>query len=114
MAKPPIELNEPVINLSGFSDVSQDFKEKAEKEIEKSVGKISKLVNVDELDVHLKIHEKDGKERKFSFRSRLSTEKGFFVAASHGWNYFDSLKDMLNRLERETIESKHKKMDVIR
>ena len=71
---PPSRL--PVLNLSGFSNLDTVHRDRLGAEIQRTLSKLSRLVNIQELYINLKLHEQDGKKSKFSLKAKLSTEKG--------------------------------------
>jgi ribosome-associated translation inhibitor RaiA len=101
-----------ILNLSGFRSVEEHLKGRLETEIQRTMNRLSKVIPLEELSIHMRLYEQGGRKTKYSLKAKLATEKGLFFSSSHGWDLSVALKDLLERLEREAMENRHKKQEL--
>lgn len=75
------------------------------KAAENSLNKIKKITkHPTRLVVHIKMHEVEGKRKKFSIHSKIFVP-GIFLEASHAeWDLISAVKKSLSTLEKEVIK----------
>lgn len=73
------------------------------------VQKISSMMNIQSLIVHIERHEKQGKNIRYDIRARLLTPFGLKVSHSQGWDVVTAVQDALDNLETE-ITKKYSKV----
>ncbi|MFB6265894.1 MAG: CBS domain-containing protein [Candidatus Nanohaloarchaea archaeon] len=82
---------------------------KIENKVRGSLGRI--LRNPEELRVHMKKYEKDGKRHKYSLNFKLFSELGTVTVNTHGWDLLDAVDDGLEKLEKVVKKEREKKRD---
>ncbi len=93
----------PTIQVVGKEKIE---KEKIERVISNHYKRINKKIkNIISLKVHVKVHSKGGKRKKWDFRVKLTTTKGNFEAQESDWNLTKALHKVFTNIEKEV---KHK------
>lgn len=109
MVKPPVSERQPVLNLSGFRETEKSIRDRMESEIQRTLNKLSNIINIEELSINLRSYKQEGSKTKYSLKAKLSTEKGIFFSSSYAWSLLIAVKSLLEKLEREVIENRQKK-----
>jgi|GEM_PF-1718343 len=98
------------VQITGLEEVEDSFdKDKIDDIVKEYAKKIGKIENIEYLFVHIKSSQKEGKQRLYQIRTRVSTPNGLFVGKSSGWNSVNAVDEALEHLERQITE-KHEKM----
>ncbi len=87
----------------------QAILDKIENQVRGGLGRV--LDRPDELRVHVKKYEKDGKRHKYTLNFRLSSKLGTLRVNTHGWDLLDAVDEGLENLERLVKEEKEKTRD---
>jgi CBS domain-containing protein/ribosome-associated translation inhibitor RaiA len=102
------------VDLTG-PDVPEEkaaIMEKVETALQGSLGRI--LRRPDELKIHIKTYEKDGKRHKYSLNFKLSSAQGLTTVKTHGWDLLNAVDDGLDDLEKVVKKEQDKKRDTRR
>jgi len=83
--------------------------EKIRKQLRGSLGR--KLDRPEELSVHVKKAEKDGKKHRYEFNVKLHSEYGVTTVNEEGWEMLDVLDEALNELNTLIRKKKEKRDD---
>lgn len=83
--------------------------EKIRKQLRGSLGR--KLDRPEELSVHVKKSEKDGKKHRYEFNVKLHSEYGVTTVKEEGWEMLDVLDEALNELNTQIRKKKEKRDD---
>jgi len=102
------------VQIAGLDNIENSFdKEKISKMIEDSIQKIGKMFdNLEYMFVHIKSQKNEGGDRLYSTRARISTPLGLFVSKASNWNPVGAINETLNKLERQIIEEREKRVTV--
>ncbi|MDY6777016.1 MAG: CBS domain-containing protein [Candidatus Nanohaloarchaea archaeon] len=82
---------------------------KIENQVRGSLGRM--LRDPEELTVHMKKHEKDGSQHKYSLNFKLVSELGTKTVKTHSWDLLDAVDDGLEKLEKVVKKEREKKRD---
>lgn len=100
------------LQITGMPDVDSFVKDKMHDTIDKTVQKIGRIYEgLEYLVVHIKEHNKGGKQTKYTIRTRFKTPVGMFVSKDWDWDLLTALDKSLDNLERQVIEDHEKKKD---
>ncbi|MFW5945697.1 MAG: CBS domain-containing protein [Candidatus Natronoplasma sp.] len=78
--------------------------------IQRYLKKINQVLKPLVLNVHVVSHQKEGNQRKYSVRLRLSTEYGMLYSKEFDWNMMSALDDALDSLKKRIFEEKEKRV----
>lgn len=104
-------VNQLQVALTG-ADVPEEkaaIHDKVETAINGGLGRV--LENPDELRIHVKKYEQDGKRHKYSLNFRLASGKGVTTVKAHGWNLLDVVDEGLDELETVIKKEQEKRRD---
>ncbi len=79
--------------------------------IQDFLEKINKVLKPLVLNVHIVSHRKEGTQRKYSVRLRLSTDHGMLYAKEIDWDIMKALDNTLDSLKKRIFENKEKRLD---
>ena len=74
------------------------------------VSKLANLMEIEYAKVYVKKYEREGLRKKYSIRAHLRSEKGLFIAKHHGWKLSDIIDRCMDKLEKQIIQAKQKKI----
>ncbi|RLJ09618.1 MAG: hypothetical protein DRP15_03085 [Candidatus Aenigmatarchaeota archaeon] len=94
------------INVSGLQEEDEFIKSIINEEITRLLDKVTKIVPINYMAVRVEKHHKTGTRAKYSFRARLSTQKGVFYSDSFDWDVTKAAQKALERLWREILKKK--------
>jgi CBS domain-containing protein len=94
------------IRVSGLHDEDPFILSKLNEQITSEIEKLSKILPIDYIAIHVEKHKKTGKRMKYSVHGRLVTEKGNFYAQDFAWDLTKAMGEFLSKIEREV----HKKI----
>ncbi len=80
--------------------------------IQKYMKKMNQVVKPLVLNVHVVTHQKEGNQRKYSVRLRLSTDHGMLYAKEFDWNMMKALDIALESLKKRIFEEKEKRVEM--
>ncbi len=78
--------------------------------IQSYLEKINRVLKPLVLNVHVVTHQKEGNQRKYSVRLRLSTEYGMLYAKEFDWNLMKALDIALDSLKKRVFQEKEKRV----
>jgi len=78
--------------------------------IQSYLKKINRVLKPLVLNVHVVTHQKEGNQRKYSVRLRLSTEYGMLYAKEFDWNLMKALDIALDSLKKRVFQEKEKRV----
>ncbi len=102
------------VQLSGV-DVDEEkaaITDKVETQLRGGLGRL--LDRPEELRIHVKQYEKDGKRHKYSLRFKLVSAQGVTTVNTHGWDLLNAVDEGLDELETVIKKQKEKKRDQTR
>ncbi len=79
--------------------------------IQRYLKKINQVLKPLVLNVHVVSHQKEGNQRKYSVRLRLSTDQGMLYAKEFDWNMMKALDVALNSLKKRIFQEKEKRIE---
>ncbi|MEF8832883.1 MAG: CBS domain-containing protein [Candidatus Thermoplasmatota archaeon] len=79
--------------------------------IQRYLKKMNQVVKPLVLNVHVVSHQKEGKQRKYSVRLRLSTDHGMLFAKESDWNMMKALDFALESLKKRIFQDKEKRIE---
>lgn len=82
--------------------------------IEDTAKKVASIVDIRNFAVHFKTFHEAHDRLRYSFRARLLTDYGLFVAAEHGYDVVAVANKLFGRIEREVIEFEKRHRDLSR
>ncbi|UCG95329.1 MAG: CBS domain-containing protein [archaeon] len=102
------------VQINGLGETEDEFeKDKIDSMIIDSVQKIGKIHGpMEYFFVHIKSSQREGEQKLFSIRTRALTPVGLYVSKASGWNVITTTDEALDRLERQIIEDREKKMNL--
>lgn len=102
------------VQINGLKEIEDSFdRDKIDSIIVDSVQKIGKIHGpMEYFFVHIKSSQREGEQRLFSIRTRALTPVGLYVSKATDWNCVTAVDDALDRLERQIIEDREKKVDL--
>jgi len=103
------EVRGAYVTISGIKEEDDFVKSMLYKEIEATLRKINKIYAVNYFVAHVDEYKTTGKI-KYSIKTRLATERGFFFAHDHDWNITKAMKGVLDKLEKEVVKKKEKQV----
>lgn len=83
--------------------------DKIKKQLRGSLGR--KLDNPEELSVHLKKSDKDGKKQRYDFTVKLYSELGLKTINVESWDLLEGMDEALNKLNKVVRTEKEKKQE---
>lgn len=83
--------------------------EKIRTSLRGSLGR--KLDRPEELSVHIKKAEKDGKKHRYEFTGKLHSEYGTTTAQAEGWDMLEVMDEVLTELNTQIRKKKEKRKD---
>jgi len=89
------------IRITGLGEEDDFIKVKVNEMVENTVRKIVKFLKVNYVTIHVEIHKKEGRRRKYSVQGRFVTDKGNFYASDYEWEPTKAMKLFLEKIERE-------------
>lgn len=92
--------------IIGLTNEDDFVVETAQRMIEDTIQKISKMFTIYSFFVHVKKSKEHGEHAKYSIRTRLRTEKGTFISKSYDWDLRDAVVSAMHKLERIVIRDK--------
>jgi ribosomal subunit interface protein len=100
-----------LVNLVGVEvdEEKEAIHEKVSTQIRGSIGR--KLRNPEELTVHLKKRNTDGKKHRYDLNLRLRSEFGTISVQHEDWDLLDALDSALDKLNKRIGKEKGKKRD---
>ncbi|MFZ3077851.1 MAG: CBS domain-containing protein [Candidatus Aenigmatarchaeota archaeon] len=98
------------VQITGLGNEDEMVAAAADSMIRDSLQKISSLLPVQFLFLHVKKYDKGGKT-KYSVRCRLMTDKGIFISRAIGWDLRDAAGQALDEVEKIIIRDKERKRD---
>jgi len=96
------------VRIEGVQEEDPFIKSVIDKEVSNEVKKLAKIIPIDYMVLHIKIHEKGGERKKYSVKGRLITEKGFFFAQNYDWDITKAIRQTLASFEREIMKKRGK------
>ncbi len=96
------------VRISGLQEEDTFIKTVVDEEIRNEIRKLGKIIPIDNMVLHVKKHKKTGDRQKYSVKSRLITEKGYFFASDYGWDITKVIRGILQKFEKEIIKKKEK------
>ncbi len=97
-----------VVNILGLApdnDLTAFQRSKIEQLVSITMDKISSIVKVYALAVHVTTISKGGHDR-YTVRCRISTDLGRFVFSHNGWDIIDTFAGILTNIENKIIHCK--------
>ncbi len=79
--------------------------------IQPFLEKINKVLKPLVLNIQVVSHRKEGTQRKYTLRLRLSTNQGMFYANESDWNMMRALDNSLDSLKKRIFQEKEKRVD---
>ena len=79
--------------------------------IQRYLKKMKQVVKPLVLNVHVVTHQKEGNQRKYSVRLRLSTDHGMLYAKEFDWNMMKALDLALENLKKRIFQEKEKRLE---
>ncbi len=79
--------------------------------IQRYLKKMNQVVKPLVLNVHVVTHQKEGNQRKYSVRLRLSTDHGMLYAKEFDWNMMKALDLALENLKKRIFQEKEKRLE---
>ena len=95
------------IRVTGLDEEDDFIKSKIDEMIESTVKKLLRSLTVNYVTIHVEIHKKEGRRRKYSVQGRFVTNKGNFYATDYEWDPTKATKLFLAKIEREV----HKRIE---
>ena len=103
------------VQITGLKEVEDTFdRDKIDDVVSECAKKIGKIEDVEYLFVHIKSSQKEGKQKLYLVRTRVSTPNGLFVGKSSNWNPITAVEEALEHLERQITEKHEKLQDLKR
>ncbi|MFB6075529.1 MAG: CBS domain-containing protein [Candidatus Aenigmatarchaeota archaeon] len=100
------------LQITGMPDVDSFVVSKMHDTVDKTVQKIGRIYEgLEYLIIHIKEHNKGGKQTKYTIRTRFMTPVGIFVSKNWGWDLLTALDKALDNLERQVINDHEKRKD---
>ncbi|MFB6089177.1 MAG: CBS domain-containing protein [Candidatus Aenigmatarchaeota archaeon] len=100
------------LQITGMPDVDNFVVSKLHDTVDKTVQKIGRIYEgLEYLIIHIKEHNKGGKQTKYSIRTRFMTPVGIFVSKDWDWDLITALDKALDNLERQVINDHEKRKD---
>lgn len=102
------------VQLSGVDvdEEKQVITDKVETQLRGGLGRL--LDRPEELRVHVKQYEKDGKQHKYSLRFKLVSAQGVTTVNTHDWDLLNAVDEGLDELETVIKKKREKKRDQAR
>ena len=94
------------INLIG-PDLKEEDKRAIYKILENDLKKVIRMVEIEEIDVHVKVYNKQGGKRKFSAHLRASISEKVFESDDSDWDLNKVLHSAINKLKNELEKKLH-------
>ena len=92
--------------IIGLTDEDEFIVSTAQRMVEDTIEKISRMFKIYSFFVHVKIYQEHGEKAKYSIRTRLRTAKGTYISKSYDWDLRDAVNSALHNLERIIIKEK--------
>ena len=89
------------VQITGQQKEDVFIRSVVDEEIRNEIKKLSKLLPIEYMTLHIDRHNPEGKRIKYSVRAKLITEKGQFFAHAHAWDLTQAMHELLDRFERE-------------
>jgi len=103
------EEDQVYVQISGLEERPEVYEQMYDL-IQKYLEKINQVLKPLILNVHVVSHQKEGNQRKYSVRLRLSTEYGMLYAKKFDWNMMSALDDALDSLKKRIFQEKEKRV----
>ncbi len=104
------EADQVYVQISGLEEGPEIYEQMYDL-IQSYLKKINKVLKPLVLNVHVVTHQKEGNQRKYSVRLRLSTDFGMFYAKKFDWNMMSALDEALGSLKKRIFQDKEKRVD---
>ncbi len=105
------EKKEVYVQINGVEEGGPEVYDQMYDLIQGFLEKINKVLKPLVLNVHVVSHRKEGTQRKYSVRLRLSTDHGMLYAKEIDWNMMKALDDALDSLKKRIFQKKEKRID---
>ncbi len=97
------------VSVMGIKDEDAFIKSFVDKEIERFVKKIGKIIpQMEHVILHVDRYKESGTRIKYSVKGRVVTGKGIFFADSSEWDLTKAVGEVLDVLEREIVKKKER------
>ncbi|MFH0929594.1 MAG: CBS domain-containing protein [Candidatus Aenigmatarchaeota archaeon] len=96
--------------ISGLVDEDDFVVNTVDRMIRDSLQKLSKMVRAEFFFLHVKRYDKGGRI-KYSIRTRLRAEKGFYVSKAYSWDLRSAVDEAMDKLDKIVIKNKKTKRD---
>lgn len=96
------------VRVSGLQQEDTFIKEVVDEEIRNEIRKLAKFFTIDQMLIHVDRYNEAGRRVKYSVKSSLITEKGYFFAKDHDWDITKAVRGVLKKFEKEMIKKKEK------
>jgi CBS domain-containing protein len=93
------------IQVSGIEIEDEFIKRKLNEMIENSVNKLSKILKITHVSIHIKSRNESGKRARYTIIGSFKTEKGSFHAKNEDWEITKAMKIFLKKIEKEIHKS---------
>jgi len=96
------------VQTTGFQDEDEFIRSVVDKEVEREVQLLARMVRIDYMTLHLDKYNETGKRTKFSVHGKLITNIGMFFAQDFAWDLTQAVRGVLDKLEKELKKKKGK------
>ncbi|MBS3782023.1 MAG: CBS domain-containing protein [Candidatus Thermoplasmatota archaeon] len=103
------EADQVYVQISGLEEGPEIYDQMYDL-IQSYLKKINKVLKPLVLNVHVVSHQKEGNQRKYSVRLRLSTDHGMLYAKEFDWNMMKALDMALDTLKKRIFQEKEKRV----
>jgi len=100
--------------IIGLTDEDEFVVSTAQRMVEDTLTKLSKMYDIYSFFVHVKKYKEHGENAKYSIRTRLRTAKGTFISKSYDWDLRDAVKSALTKVEKIVIKERTETRDIIK
>lgn len=100
-----------LVQLTGpeVPEEKQAIHEKVETAVRGGLGRL--MHRPEELAIHMKKYETDGKRHKYALNFKLSSKEGVTTVKAHGWDLLNAVDEGLEKLETVLKREKEKRID---
>jgi len=103
------EAEQVYVQISGLEERPEVYDQMYDL-IQSYLKKVNRVLKPLVLNVHVVSHQKEGNQKKYSVRLRLSTDHGMLYAKEFDWNMMKALDDALESLRKRVFQDKEKRI----